>query len=374
MSHSTFSILRFAAFLLSIILFGYLMIIGKPIIVPLIFACFLAFLLKPLSTWFEKYLGNRMWAVILSILSMLSVVFVVVFLFGMRLGKIIGDFDNISKKLNQGLQYSFRVIGNLMGMRGDQVEDWLTNNLSSWADVPTQILTSGLGSSAFVLGSILLCLIFVFFLLLYRTSFYQFLLYQFDEDARKKGGLMMLKVVKITKEYLNGLLLVILILATLNTIGLYLIGIDLALFWGVLGACLAIIPFIGTTLGGLLPAMFALANYGFSWQPLAVVIFYIIVQSIEGNIITPKIVGKSVRLNPFVAILSLLIGGALWGIAGMILALPLMAVIKIFMSNVELLQPVSELFRDDLYQRENVFREKYDEDRYRILNYFRQQE
>lgn len=374
MNQSTFSILRFAAFLLSIILFGHLMIIGKPIIVPLIFACFLAFLLKPLSVWYEKRVGKRMWAVLLSILSMLSVVFGIILLFGMQLGRIIGDFDNIMKKLNEGLQYCFRLVGNLMGMRGDQVENWLTENLSSWADIPTQILTSGLGSSAYVLGSILLCLIFVFFLLLYRTSFYQFLLYQFEEDDRKKGGLMMRKVAKVTKEYLNGLLIVILILASLNSLGLYVIGVKLALFWGVLGAFLAIIPFIGTTLGGLLPAMFALASYGFSWQPLAVVIFYVIVQSIEGNIITPKVVGKSVRLNPFVAILALLIGGALWGIAGMILALPLMAVVKILMSNIELLQPVSELFRDDLYQREDIFREKYDEDRFRILNYFRRQE
>ncbi|WP_020539187.1 AI-2E family transporter [Lewinella cohaerens] len=374
MNHFTFSILRFAAFLLSIILSGYLIIIGKPILAPLIFSAFLAFLLKPYSAWLENRTGNRMWGVILSILSMLSVIFGLILLFGMQLGKIIGNFDDISKKLNEGLQQGFRLIGNLLGMRGSQVEDWLTDNLSSWADIPTQILTSGLGSSAYVLGSILLCLIFVFFLLLYRTSFYQFLLYQFDEDARKKGGLMMRKVVKITKEYLNGLLLVILILASLNTLGLYIIGIELALFWGILGACLAIIPYIGTTLGGLLPAMYALANYGFTWHPLAVIIFYIFVQSIEGNIITPKVVGKSVRINPFVAILALLIGGALWGIAGMILALPIMAVIKIFMTNVELLQPVSELFRDDLYQREDVFREKYDDDRYRILNYFRRQE
>ncbi|MGH1435554.1 MAG: AI-2E family transporter [Lewinella sp.] len=374
MNHFTFSILRFAAFLLSIILAGYLIIIGKPILAPLIFSAFLAFLLKPYSAWLENRLGNRMWGVIISILSMLSVIFGLILLFGMQLGKIVGNFDDISRKLNEGLQQGFRLIGNLLGMRGSQVEDWLTNNLSSWADIPTQILTSGLGSSAYVLGSILLCLIFVFFLLLYRTSFYQFLLYQFDEDARKKGGLMMRKVVKITKEYLNGLLLVILILASLNTLGLYLIGIELALFWGILGACLAIIPYIGTALGGLLPAMYALANYGFTWHPLAVIIFYIFVQSIEGNIITPKVVGKSVRINPFVAILALLIGGALWGIAGMILALPIMAVIKIFMTNVELLQPVSELFRDDLYQREDVFREKYDDDRYRILNYFRRKE
>ena len=147
MNQSTFSILRFAAFLLSIILFGYLMIIGKSIVVPLIFACFLAFLLKPLSVWFEKRLGNRMWAVFLSIVSMITVILSIILVFGMQLGKMVGNFDNISKKLNEGLQQGFRLVGNLMGMRGDQVETWLTDNLSSWADIPTQILTSGLGST-----------------------------------------------------------------------------------------------------------------------------------------------------------------------------------------------------------------------------------
>lgn len=374
MNKSTFSILRFAAFLLSVILLGYLLIIGKSILIPLVFAAFLAFLLKPISEKFEQLVGNKMWGILLSIFSVLIALIGLIALFGMQLGNIIGDFDNIQKKLSVGLQQGFRTVGKMLGMSGDQVENWLTENLSSWADIPTQILTSGLGSSAFILGSSLLCIIFVFFLLLYRTSFFNFFLYQFDEDTRKKGGLMMRKVVKITKEYLNGLLLVILILATLNSLGLYIIGVKLALFWGVLGACLAIIPYIGTTLGGLLPFTYALASYGFSWQPLAVIIFYVIVQSIEGNIITPKVVGKSVRLNPFVAILALLIGGSLWGIAGMILALPLMAVFKIFLANVEMLQPISELFHDDLYRRENIFEEKYDHERYRILNYFRREE
>ena len=151
MNHFTFSILRFAAFLLSIILTGYLIIIGKPILAPLIFSAFLAFLLKPYSAWLENRLGNRMWGVILSITSMLSMIFGLVLLFGMQLGKIVGNFDDISKKLNEGLQQGFRLVGSLLGMRGSQVEDWLTNNLSSWADITTQILTSGLGSSAYVL-------------------------------------------------------------------------------------------------------------------------------------------------------------------------------------------------------------------------------
>lgn len=370
MQKSRFSILRFAAFLLSIVLLGYLLVIAKSILIPLTFAAFLAFLLKPVSQRVENLVKNKMWGIIITLFSTLAIAIGFIMLLGMQLSNIIGDFDNIKQRMNIGLQQAFRMIGRQLGMTGNQVETWLSNNLSNWSDAPSQILTSGLGSSAFVVGSTLLCILFVFFLLLYRTSFFNFFIYQFNSGARNRGGLVLRKVVKITKEYLNGLLLVALILATLNSLGLWIIGIKLALFWGVLGACLAIIPYIGTVLGGLLPFVYAIAMYGFTWQPLAVIIFYVVVQFIEGNIITPKIVGKSVRLNPFIAIVSLLVGGALWGIAGMILALPLMAVLKIAMANVDLLIPVAELFRDDLYKRENIFAERYDHEKHRIMTYF----
>jgi predicted PurR-regulated permease PerM len=370
MQQSSFSILRFAAFLLSILLIGYFLIIAKPILVPLTFAAFLAFLLRPFSQRVEKLVRNKMWGIIITLFSSVMVTLGIIMLLGMQLGSILGNFDNIRQRMAIGLQQALRMVGRQLGMTGNQVENWLGNNLSSWADVPTQILTSGLGSSALVIGSLFLCLIFVFFLLLYRASFFNFLLYQFNSDDRNRGGLALRKVAKITKEYLNGLLLVIFILATLNSLGLWIIGIKLALFWGILGACLAVIPYIGTALGGLLPFVYALATYGFTWQPLAVVIFYVTVQAIEGNIITPKVVGKSVRLNPFVAIIALLIGGALWGVAGMILALPLMAVLKIAMASIDLLVPVAELFRDDLYKRENIFAERYDHEKHRIMNYF----
>ena len=365
------SIQRFAAFMVSLFLVGYFFLIGKPILAPLLFASFLAFLLKPLASAYERLLGNRAIAVFLSILSVVVPFLAGLALLGMELGQIISNLSNLGDRINEGMSIAFQYTGELFGMPSSEVEAWIAENLSSFSGLPARILTAGLGSSAYLAGSILLCLICIFFFLLYRKSFYNFFLYQFDQVNRQQASIVIRRIEQVTKEYLNGLLLVILILATLNTIGLYLIGIKLALFWGLLGACLAIIPYIGTTLGGMLPFIYAIATTGTVWQPIAVVGYYALVQSLEGNIITPKVVGNSVRVNPFIAILALVLGGVLWGVAGMILALPMIAVVKIIFAHIDLLKPVSELLRDDLADRQEVFAEKYDENRYRLMSFFR---
>ena len=123
------------------------------------------------------------------------------------------------------------------------------------------------------------------------------------------------------------------ILAVLNSIGLLIIGIKYAVFWGVLAALLSIIPYIGTTLGGTLPFLYAVATAGNWWQPLTVVALYAFIQQIEGNIITPKVVGNSVSINPMVALLAIILGGFIWGIAGIILAIPITGVVKILLDH-----------------------------------------
>src|SRR5690606_17310314 len=111
-------------------------------------------------------------------------------------------------------------------------------------------------------------------------------------------------------------------LGTINSLGLYIIGIEHAMLFGFFAAFLNIIPYIGTTIGGSLPVLYALLNYDELWRPIAVLIFYQLVQTVEGNFITPKIVGSKVSINPFIAIVVLIIGGFYWGIAGMVLSIP----------------------------------------------------
>jgi len=247
----------------------------------------------------------------------------------------------------------------------------VSNNLSTVLEAPFSFIATSLSSYTTTIAGLVLISLYTFFALLYRTSLRNFFIYQFGPQTRPEADELLRAIQNVMQEYLTGLSLVILILGILNSSGLWLIGIDYALFWGFLAALLAIIPYVGTTLGGLFPFLYALATTDTLWQPAAVVFLYAIVQQIEGNLITPKVVGSSVKINPFAAILALIIGGMIWGIAGLIIAIPFMAAVRVVFSHIDYLMPVGELLGDQLYSKNDVFEKKYDEDQFRLISFFR---
>ncbi|MEM1124742.1 MAG: AI-2E family transporter, partial [Bacteroidota bacterium] len=153
--------------------------------------------------------------------------------------------------------------------------------------------------------------------------------------------------------------------------GLLLIGIKYAFFWGFLAAFLAIVPYIGTFIGGFLPFAYAMATSDSYVQPALVVLLFGTVQVLEGNIITPKVVGSSVKINPLAAILALVTGGFIWGIGGLILAIPIIAILRVVMAEIDFLKPLSALLSSDIYENEEIFEEKFDKEQFRIWHFFR---
>ena len=128
------------------------------------------------------------------------------------------------------------------------------------------------------------------------------------------------KIYEVVHSYLTGLVTVTLIVGTLNTIGLLVLGIDYAVFFGFLAAALLVIPFIGILIGSILPIIIALITKDSPMYAVGVAGVFVFVQFLEGNFITPQIVGSKVSINGLVAIIALLLGSALWGLAGMALS------------------------------------------------------
>ena len=306
----------------------------------------------------------------MSILIALLPILIAIGLFSYQLTTVLQDMPSISGQLKKGISHIFNLAERFLQIDSTSLEDWLRTNLTTILDTPLQLLGNSLTSSTAVLAGLLVTILFTFFALLYRTSFKNFALSQFPRGVREEATHILEQVQHVAQEYLYGLLLVIFILGTLNSLGLWLIGINYAAFWGFLGAFLAIVPYIGTTLGGIFPFIYALATTSTVWQPAAVVLLYGTVQALEGNIITPKVVGSSVSINPMAALLSLFAGGLIWGISGLVLALPLIAILKVIMDHITPLQPFSELLGSDLYKKSDIFLEKYDKEEYRLINYF----
>jgi len=366
-----FSLSRLAYFLIVAVLGVFILVRAKALLVPLVFALFFSAMLHPLCNWLERWIPSRVASILLSFIIALSPIALIITYFSVELSDVFQDLGAIGERLKTGVTDLLKLVSTYLPVNPGQQEEWLQKSTASLIDGGLNLLTSSLSSSTLFFASLVLVILYTFFFLLYRSAFKNFVLVQFNQQHRSEAEEILGAIQKLTRQYLYGMLLVMLILAVLNSTGLWLIGIDYAAFWGSLAAFLAIIPYIGTTLGGTLPFLYAVATASSWWQPLAVVLLYMGIQNIEGNFITPKVVGNSVDLNPMMAILSLFIGGAIWGISGLILALPIVAALKVFMEHITILQPVAELLGSGLYGKKDVFFEKYDADRYRLINYFR---
>ncbi|EMR00782.1 AI-2E family transporter [Cesiribacter andamanensis] len=189
-------------------------------------------------------------------------------------------------------------------------------------------------------------LVYIFLLLLYRARFKNFIIQYTPEERRDKAHEIIVRSAHVAKDYLGGRLLLMIILAVFYCVGLSVIGIEQAIFFGVLAAILGIIPFVGNILGAILPISMALINDGTS-TALAVVGLFTVVQLIENYLLEPMVVGKKVDLNAFFAIAIVILGEMLWGISGAILAMPVLGIAKIIFDNIKQLEPLGYLIGED---------------------------
>lgn len=365
------SIQKLAYFLIVICLLFYIAYIGKNILVPLAFGAVFAFLLKPICERVEKIITIQSIAVgVTFIITLLPVIGILAF-FSIQFIDVFNELPSLTGKIQGVIDNAFLKINSTFGFTKSEAKEIIDENSAGIIQAPFSYLGTTLNFSSNFLINLLLTIIYTFLFLLYRRSLKQFYLIQFGDRIKEGAETVLRRAQIVIQKYLYGLLLVILVLGVLNSIGLAVIGIKYALFWGFLAAFLAVIPYIGTALGGLIPFLYALATAGNYWQPAAVILLFTIVQTLEGNLITPKIVGSSVKINPLAAILTLLVGGSIWGVSGLILSLPFIAIVRVVFLQIDFLKPIGLLMSDELYEKEDVFEEKFDKERYRIFSFFK---
>ena len=165
--------------------------------------------------------------------------------------------------------------------------------------------------------------------------------------------MMFKSVQQVGQKYLSGMILLIIIIGLANSIGLWIIGIDNPFLFGFLAAVLSIVPYVGTALGAIFPILYAFVSYDTLWPAIAVAILFWAIQLISDNFLSPKIVGGSLQVNALTAILSLIVGALVWGVAGMILFLPFAAMLKVFCEEYEELKPIALLIGNENYKEKN---------------------
>ena len=307
------------------------------IIIPILISAFLAVILLPVVNFLQRKLSLT-----ISVIVVLLLTFIIfsgsLWIIGDQLSNLIQDLPNLEHKFNTLVDNVSNQIRSLMGLsraEQNQMEREFLKEASSY-------ITNLLVTTTNTLSLLIQIPIYIFLFLIYRDRFKAFFISLFpngDFTWRKD-------IETVLQGYISGLLLVTVIITVLNTVGLAVLGIEHAIFFGVLSGLLTVIPYIGIFIGATLPAIFALLTKDSIWYAVGVIAIFSFVQFLEGNFITPRITGSKVSINALAAIVALLFGGKIFVIAGMILAVPITGVLKVILSHTTHLKPFVILLED----------------------------
>ncbi|WP_140344631.1 AI-2E family transporter, partial [Flavobacterium sp. FPG59] len=190
--------------------------------------------------------------------------------------------------------------------------------------------------------------IYTFLILLYRTHFLMFLSKLVDKEHHHKLKDILTNIRIAINSYIVGLIIEMILVATMTTIGLMLIGVKYAILLGVMTGILNLIPYIGILFAGVLSIVATLTGTPDLSIIIGVIAVTVVVQLIDNNILVPLIVSSKVEINAFISIIAIIIGGAIAGVSGMFLALPILAVIKVIFDRIDTLEPWGYLMGDHL--------------------------
>ncbi len=317
-------------------------VVARPILIPISFALLISFILLPLANRFEKWGINRMAAALFAILATILLLSGGIYLFSTQIVSIAGEFSHFQEKIINVFAEATAWLNSNIGVVPDLGKDELMDQLKSWLSKSSGSLVQQTfsGSAGFVAG-LIATIIFTFLFLIYRKGFKQAVILYFPEEKRERAFKMLKSIQMVGQKYLVGVILIVIIIGLINSFALLIIGIDYPFLFGFLAAVLAIIPYVGTTLGSTIVVLYAFMSYDSLWIPIAVVITFWIIQVVESNFLSPKIVGGTLKVNALAAIISIIVGATVWGIAGMILFLPITAMLKVVCQEYEELKPIA---------------------------------
>ena len=320
-------------------------ILASDIVVPLAFAAFLSVVLLPIVKKLEKRKVGPALSIIIVLAATVVVLGLLIWLVVDQVVGLVNDLPNLQAKFENYINH---------------LSDTLLRDFSVSLSDQNKFLAEAVKTASTYLGDVLVSTtntltvllqipIYIFLILIYRDKFKDFFLSMIPGDSEFAWKKDMERVIQ---GYISGLTWVTLIIASLNCIGLLALGIDHAIFFGILSGVLTIIPYVGIIIGALFPLIMALITKDSIWYAVGVVIVFAVVQFLEGNFITPRITGSKVSINALAAIIALVLGGKILGIAGMILAVPAIGVLKILLPHTDHLKPFVILLEDKVPVKE----------------------
>lgn len=351
---------KYTILILGVILTFYALIEARMLLIPFSLSLVFALLLFPFSRRLERLNIPRSIASVISMVLVLLLVSTIIYILSIQIGRISQELPEIEARLSETIDEAQLFLEEEFDVGQQEQTNYLKQTLTTFFRSSSAFYETTFSFTAGLLNYLVVVPIALFFMLYYRSFFKDFLYSLLPRQQHDKLTMVLFNVQQVIQRYIIGLFTVIAIVAVLNTLGLYFLGIDHAVFFGLVAALLTIIPYVGISIGSVLPIIYALITTDSLFYPLGVLVVFWLVQVLEGNFITPNVVGSKVSLNPFAAIVALLIGGKVWGPAGMILFIPFLAMLKVIFDAIDPLKPYGFLLGVPEVKHENkVYRNWY---------------
>jgi predicted PurR-regulated permease PerM len=336
--------IKSAAVLMALVLTVFILHALAEVFVPLAFSVLFAILLNPLYVRLER----RIPKVAAILLTLLFAFILLISLFYFLSTQIVGFMNSLPLLKQKAIAFLYELQNWTNRKLGISIHKQVAEITSDFKNGGGEILTNTLGTIAGSLGVVFLVPTYIFLLLYYKPLILDFLFQVFQEQHSLRVAEILSQTKAAVQSFMIGLMIETAIVCIMNSVALVLIGVPSAIVIGVIGGILNILPYIGGLIAIILPLlMVTITREGYTAQ-LLVFGSYMVIQFIDNNILVPRIVSKKVQINALISIVVVLLGGMLWGIPGMFLAIPLIGVLKIVFDRVEELKPWGRLLGDEV--------------------------
>jgi len=333
--------------LVGLIALGYLVIEGKEVLDPLMFGLLFAILLLPVSNFFEKKLRlPRSMSSLLSILLFVGFVFGIGYLVGSQISNLASDWPQLKNQVSQSVGDLQDWITSAFHVNASKQMTYINNTTKKLISSGTDVIETTFGAISSLMLFYTFIMIFTFFILFYRRLLFKFIIWVFNEDNAPIVHDIVENIQSILRQYIIGLLLEMGIVATIACTAFWIIGVKYAVLLGLIVGLFNIIPYVGIFTALFLSGIITFAT-GTIKETLFVVVSVIGIHAVDSNLLLPTIVGSKVRLNALITFLGIVFGEMVWGLSGMFLSIPVMAIMKIIFDRIESLKPWGFLLGGD---------------------------
>ena len=322
---------------------------AQSILIPLILAALVSILLSPVVDFLHQKLKiPHVIAVVLTIAASSLLIAFILLLLSRQVSSVSDDWPQIRSHVLSIYQDIQDWVRKTFHVSYRKQQNYIQQATSELMQNSRSIVGSTLGTFSSVMVKLTLALIYTILILIYRNLFIAFLYKKVAPPYHVVLHNILHQVKTVVGGYIIGLIIEMVIVATMLWIGLAIIGIKYALFLAAFAAILNLVPYIGIWIGAIVAMAFTLGTSADFRTILEVLALYVVTHMIDANVLLTRVVSSKVKINALVSMLGVISGAALMGIWGTFLALPVIAVMKVIFDRVPGLEPWGYLLGDEV--------------------------